>query len=88
MLDEPTMRDVPARPTWTDDELRTLIRFRARTGRRWKSRLLDLYMCGRDDSQPEGSGLRRIRNRHGPSRAHALKASTLDEAEVRLRPDA
>jgi hypothetical protein len=88
MPGDPTMRDVPARPPWTDDELRTLIRFRARVGRRWKSRLLDLYLSGRDDGEPEGSALRRIRNRQGPSRVHALRASVLDEAEARLAPQA
>ena len=84
MLDDPTMRDVLTRPQWTDDELRTLIRFRARVGRRWKSKLLELYMIGRDDGEPEGAGLRHIRNRQGPSRVHALKTSILDDAEVRL----
>jgi hypothetical protein len=84
MLYEPAMRDVTTRPQWTDDELRTLIRFRARLGRRWKTKLLDLYLSGRDDSEPEGSGLRHIRNRHGPSRVRALKACVLDEATIRL----
>lgn len=84
MPDDPTMRDVPARPQWTDGELATLIRFRARVGRRWKSKLLDLYLSGRDDSEPEGPGLRHIRNRQGPSRIHALKATVLDEAAIRL----
>lgn len=74
----------PAAPGWTDDELTTLIRFRRRVGRRWKSKLLDLYLFGKDDDEPEGSGLRRIRNRQGPSRVHALKTAVLDAAEARL----
>lgn len=86
MLDDPTMRDVPARPEWTDEELAVLVRFRQSVGRRWKNTLLDLYQFGRDDDEPEGSALRRIRNRQGPSRVHALKTRTLDEAEARLAP--
>jgi hypothetical protein len=87
MADVSQMRDVPARPEWTDDELRTLIRFRRRVGRCWKNTLLDLYQFGRDDYEPEGSGLRRIRNRQGPSRVYALKTRTLNEAEARLAPE-
>ncbi len=71
-------------PAWTDDELRTLIRFRVRVGRRWKSTLADLYLAGRDADEPEGAGLRRIRNRQGPSRVHALTGAALDAAEARL----
>lgn len=84
---EHTMSSVLDHPAWTDDELRTLIHFRHRVGRRWKSTLLDLYMFGKDDDEPEGSGLRRIRNRQGPSRVHGLKASLLDAAETRLSAD-
>ena len=83
-LAEPAMSNVPDKPAWTDDELRTLIRFRRRVGRRWKSKLLDLYLFGKDDYEPEGSGLRRIRNRQGPSRVYRLKSSVLDAAETRL----
>ncbi|WP_375428940.1 hypothetical protein [uncultured Sphingomonas sp.] len=83
-LDETSMSNIPATPQWTDDELRTLVSFRKRHGRRWKSKLLDLYLFGKDDSEPDGAGLRRIRNRHGPSRVHALKTSALDAAEARL----
>ena len=85
-FNDPSMSNVPDRPQWTDDELRTLIAFRKRYGRRWKSKLLDLYLFGKDDSEPDGAGLRRIRNRQGPSRVHALKTSALDEAEARLSP--
>lgn len=87
MSDDPALIDVPAKPAWTDDEFRTLIRFRRRVGRRWKSKLLDLYMAGRDDYEPEGSGLRRIRNRQGPSRVHKLTTAVLDAAEARLSAD-
>jgi len=82
--DDSTMSNVPDKPAWTDDELRTLIRFRRRVGRRWKSKLLDLYMFGQDHNEPEGAGLRRIRNRQGPSRVYRLKSATLDAAEARL----
>jgi hypothetical protein len=82
--EDPAMSDASAKPAWTDDELCTLIRFRARVGRRWKTKLLDLYLFGKDDDEPEGPGLRRIRNRQGPSRVHALKPSLLDAALVRL----
>ncbi len=83
-LAEPAMSNVPDKPAWTDDELRTLIRFRQRVGRRWKSKLLDLFLFGKDDYEPEGSGLRRIRNRQGPSRVHRLTSAALDAAETRL----
>ena len=81
---QPAMSKVLDDPAWTDDELRTLICFRQRVGRRWKSKLLDLYLFGKDDYEPEGSGLRRIRNRQGPSRVYRLKSSFLDAAEARL----
>lgn len=83
-LNDRSQSSIPASPEWTDDELGTLIRFRRRVGRRWKSKLLDLYLSGKDDDEPEGPALRRIRNRQGPSRVHALKASLLDAAEARL----
>jgi hypothetical protein len=86
-LENPSLANVPANPQWTDDELRTLIRFRRRVGRRWKSKLLDLYMFGKDDDEPEGPGLRHIRNRQGPSRVYRLKTSALDAAEARLSID-
>lgn len=73
-------------PAWTDEELRTLVDFRRRSGRRWKSKLLDLYLFGKDDSEPNGAGLRQIRNRQGPSRVDALSKATLDDAEMRLGP--
>lgn len=82
-----SMIDVPYNPGWTDDELRSLIGFRKRYGRCWKSKLLDLYLFGKDDSEPDGAGLRHIRNRQGPSRVHALKTSTLDAAEARFSAD-
>ena len=83
-LRDPSMTDVPDKPVWTDDELRTLIGFRKRYGRRWKSKLLDLYLFGKDDREPDGARLRWIRNHQGPSRVHALKTSALDAAEARL----
>ena len=86
-LDDPAMSNLAHKPAWTDEELRTLIRVRRRVGRRWRSKLLDLYLFGKDDGEPEGSGLRRIRNRQGPSRVHALKTSVLDAAELRLSPE-
>ena len=75
-------------PAWTDEELRTLVEFRRRNGRRWKSKLLDLYLFGEDDREPNGAALRWIRNRQGPSRVHALPKAILDEAEARLAPPA
>ena len=75
-----------AAPAWTDEELRTLVDFRRRNGRRWKSKLLDLYLFGKDDSEPNGASLRNIRNRQGPSRVDALNKATLDDAEKRLAP--
>lgn len=74
------------RREWTDTELSALIDFRRRNGPRWKTKLLDLYLSGRDDDQPNGAALRQIRNRQGPSRVHALRKATLDEAESRLPP--
>ena len=52
--------------------------------RRWKSKLLDLYLFGKDDIEPNGASLRHIRNRQGPSRVDALSKATLDEAEKQL----
>jgi len=75
-----------ALPAWTEQELRTLVDFRRRNGRRWKSKLLDLYVFGKDDSEPNGAIPRSIRNRQGPSRVDALRKATLDEAEKRLAP--
>lgn len=83
-LHDHTMSDVPDKPAWTDEELRTLIDFRRRNGRRWKSKLLDLYLFGNDDSEPNGAGLRHIRNRQGPSRVDSVTKAMLDEAEDRL----
>lgn len=83
-LANPDPADVQRDPQWTDTELRTLIRFRRRVGRRWKSKLLDLYLFGKDDDEPEGPELRHIRNRQGPSRVHALRSAVLDAAERRL----
>lgn len=83
-LNNPDMTNVPRDPHWTDAELRTLVRFRRRVGRRWKSQLLDLYLFGKDDNEPEGPGLRHIRNRQGPSRVHALRTAVLDAAERRF----
>ena len=71
-------------PDWTDEELRTVVDFRRRNGRRWKSKLLDLYLFGKDDGEPNGASLRHIRNRQGPSRVDALSKATLDDAENRL----
>jgi hypothetical protein len=73
-------------PAWTDEELLALVEFRRRSGRRWKSKLLDLYLFGKDDREPNGAALRWIRNRQGPSRVDALRKATLDEAEARLAP--
>jgi len=73
-------------PEWTDEELRTLVDFRRRNGHRWKSKLLDLYLFGKDDSEPDGAKLRWIRNRQGPSRVDALRKADLDAAEARLCP--
>lgn len=73
-------------PDWTDEELRTPVDFRRRNGRRWKSKLLDLYLFGKDDSEPNGASLRHIRNRQGPSRVDALSKATPDDVEKHLAP--
>lgn len=85
MIDTAKPVRVP-KPEWTDEELRTLIDFRRRNGRHWKSKLLDLYLFGKDDGEPNGAGLRHIRNRQGPSRVDALSKTALDAAEKRLTP--
>ena len=87
MTDRFMPRHVPM-PAWTDEELFALVEFRRRNGHRWKSKLLDLYLFGKDDREPNGSALRWIRNRQGPSRVDALRKATLDEAEARLAPPA
>jgi hypothetical protein len=85
MTDRFMLKHVPM-PAWTDEELLTLIEFRRRNGSRWKSKLLDLYLFGKDDHEPNGAALRWIRNRQGPSRVDALRKIALDEAEARLAP--
>ena len=87
MTDRFTPKHVPM-PAWTDEELIALVEFRRRNGHRWKSKLLDLYLFGKDDREPNGAALRHIRNRQGPSRVDALRKVTLDDAEARLAPPA
>ncbi len=85
MTDRLMPKHVPM-PAWTDEELIALVDFHRRNGHRWKSKLLDLYLFGKDDREPGGSALRHIRNRQGPSRVDRLRKSTLDEAEALLAP--
>ena len=61
---------------------------RCRNCRRWKGKLLDLYLLGKDDSEPNGAGLRHIRNREGRSWVDKLSKAALDKLEWRLAPTA
>ena len=87
MTDRFMPKHVPM-PAWTDEELFVLVEFRRRNGHRWKSKLLDLYLFGKDDREPNGAALRHIRNRQGPSRVDGLRKAMLDDAEARLAPPA
>ena len=87
-MTKPMISERLAAPAWTDEELLTLVEFRRRNGHRWKSKLLDLYLFGKDDREPNGAVLRWIRNRQGPGRVDALRKATLDDAEARLAPPA
>lgn len=53
--------------TLTDEQREALTTFAAKHGSRWKDRLLDAWMTGRDASEPNGHALRQVRNRFGPS---------------------
>lgn len=61
----------------TPAEKAALKAFAERNGRRWKARLLDLWMSGQETNEPEGAALRRFRNRHGPSRLARLSSRDL-----------
>jgi hypothetical protein len=58
----------------TPEQMSSLQDFAERNGRRWKSRLCDLWQSGRDACEPEGPLLRQVRNAVGPYGLYRLKA--------------
>lgn len=53
--------------TLTTEQRGALSAFAGKHGDRWKQRLLDAWMTGRDAAEPDGHALRQLRNRFGPS---------------------
>lgn len=67
-------RTVPSLPA---DEVAALLRYAGANGRTWKSKLLDAWMTGRDEREPDAGALRRVRNSIGPSGLMALRLADL-----------
>ncbi len=61
------------KPILTPDQTDALRGFAKRNGRRWKSKLLGLWMDGQDWREPEAPFLRQIRNTIGPADLMRLK---------------
>jgi hypothetical protein len=53
--------------TPNEQQITALRAYAARNGRSWKRKLLDAWMTGRDEREPEASYLRQVRNQFGPS---------------------
>ncbi|MEB0282260.1 hypothetical protein QN347_06925 [Sphingomonas sp. 10B4] len=67
-----------------DEELRALLTFRERHGRRWKAALLLRWSAGADLDEPGSPHLRRLRNIGGPRWLLGLSVAALDDAAARL----
>ncbi len=70
------------KPILTPDQTDALRGFAKRNGRRWKSKLLGLWMDGQDWREPEAPFLRQIRNTIGPSGLLRLKLPALCDYAV------
>ncbi|KPB82037.1 hypothetical protein [Pseudomonas syringae group genomosp. 3] len=57
----------------TQDQNEALTRFKAKQGRQWKSRLIALWVNGRDERSPDGALLRQVRNSLGVDGLARLK---------------
>lgn len=53
--------------TPTTEQLEALNAFRVKYGRKWRNTLVDKWMLGTDDREPNGHLLRQLRNQFGPS---------------------
>ena len=62
----------------TREQLQALEGYAARHGRQWKRQLLDDWLSGRDEREPQGPLLRQLRNRFGPRwlQAYARKGAS------------
>jgi hypothetical protein len=49
----------------TTEQSQALSRFKSKQGRQWKSRLIALWVTGRDDRGEDGALLRQVRNSLG-----------------------
>lgn len=49
----------------TTEQCQALSRFKSKQGRQWKSRLIALWVTGRDDRGEDGALLRQVRNSLG-----------------------
>lgn len=49
----------------TQEQREALARFKEKKGSYWKSRLVELWISGRDDRAPDGAVLRQVRNTLG-----------------------
>jgi len=70
-----------------DEELRALLAFRQRYGRRWKAALLWRWSACTDIDEPGSAHLRHLRNIGGPRWLIGLSAATLDDAARRFAGD-
>lgn len=57
----------------TTEQSAALSRFKAKQGRQWKSRLIALWVDGRDDRAEDGALLRQVRNSLGVDGLARLK---------------
>lgn len=51
----------------SSEQMRALVAFAERNGRSWKSKLIALWMNGRDYYEPQGVALHQVRNNFGPT---------------------
>ena len=58
---------------FTSEQSAALSRFKAKQGRQWKSRLIALWVSGRDDRAEDGALLRQVRNSLGVDGLARLK---------------
>ncbi len=67
-----------------DEEMRALLVFRERHGRRWKAALLLRWSGGAHLDEPGSPHLRRLRNIGGPRWLLGLSVAALGDAAARL----
>ena len=50
----------------TEEQLAAVRAFKEKHGRNWKVALMDAWLSGEDESEPNGHLLRQVRNQQGP----------------------